>query len=53
MGLAPNRSAIFAGASIGCEVPDPILSQPLRVVHNFELFLMVSPRAERGPVAGR
>jgi|GEM_PF-3358546 len=29
MGLAPNFATVFVGDSIGCEVPDPILSQPL------------------------
>ena len=31
MGLAPDFATVFAGDSIGCEVPDPIFSQPLRV----------------------
>jgi len=31
MGLAPNFATVFVGDSIGCEVPDPIFSQPLRV----------------------
>ncbi len=30
MGLAPNFATVFVGDSIGCEVPDPIFSQPLR-----------------------
>jgi len=31
MGLAPNFATVFVGDSIGCEVPDPIFSQPLCV----------------------
>ena len=32
MGLAPNFATVFGEDSIGCEVPDPIFSQPLRVI---------------------
>jgi len=35
MGLAPNFATVFFGDSIGCEVPDPIFSQPLRVSTDF------------------
>jgi len=32
MGLAPNFATVFVGDPIGCEVPDPIFSQPLSIV---------------------
>jgi|GEM_PF-2960490 len=44
MGLAPNFPTVFVGDSIGCEVPDPIFSQPLCVKasdYDFVQFVVV------------
>jgi len=37
MGLAPNFATVFVGDSIGCEVPDPIFSQPHPVARGLSI----------------
>ncbi len=38
MGLGPKIATVFVGDSIGCEVPDPIFSQPLRESCEYAAF---------------